>query len=547
MCEPHSCADRTGEHNDDDNSDGDETFSAAHSMQKSCTWPSATLETGKCQVVSPRSSIGQTSSSSTTTTSYRDAQVSVQSHSFGVSCNNRPHKAHDIGWEAIRSLASANGGEICIDHFTFLQKLGSGDIGSVFLTELQQTGCLFAMKIMDKRALEVRNKLARAQMEREILQVLDHPFLPTLYSHIDNAHYSCLIMEFCPGGDLHILRQRQPMKRFNDKASRFYAAEVLLALEYLHMMGIIYRDLKPENVLVRADGHIMLSDFDLSMKCTVNPTLSRVEATNGLTEGSASPFPCGATCVGASTAATACIMPLGCVSPCSVHPVASCIPMPRLLQFPGSNRRRQSVKARSGKAQHIAAGKSSDMCGTQEQLPELHAEPTAARSMSFVGTHEYLAPEIILGEGHGSAVDWWTFGIFLFELLYGRTPFKGADHEVTLMNVVTQLLRFPSEDEFVHSSPSIAAQDLIRGLLVKDPSKRLAAIRGAAEIKQHPFFAGINWALIRCEIPPEIPSPYILPNPIPSYVALPDYDDPENCFLAVSPASDYNEPEYQVF
>ncbi|KAH7284903.1 hypothetical protein KP509_33G002000 [Ceratopteris richardii] len=84
------------------------------------------------------------------------------------------------------------------------------------------------------------------------------------------------------------------------------------------------------------------------------------------------------------------------------------------------------------------------------------------------------------------------------------------------MNVVTQLLRFPSEDEFVHSSPSIAAQDLIRGLLVKDPSKRLAAIRGAAEIKQHPFFA-----------------------------ALPDYDDPENCFLAVSPASDYNEPEYQ--
>lgn len=60
--------------------------------------------------------------------------------------------------------------------------------------------------------------------------------------------------------------------------SRFYAAEVLLALEYLHMMGVVYRDLKPENVLVREDGHIMLSDFDLSLKCLVSPTLVKSTA-----------------------------------------------------------------------------------------------------------------------------------------------------------------------------------------------------------------------------------------------------------------------------
>lgn len=135
-------------------------------------------------------------------------------------------------------------------------------------------------------------------------------------------------------------------------------------------------------------------------------------------------------------------------------------------------------------------------------LPELIVEPTTARSMSFVGTHEYLAPEIIKGEGHGSAVDWWTFGIFLYELLYGKTPFKGSGNRATLFNVVGQQLRFPESP-----STSYSSRDLIRGLLVKEPQHRLGFKRGAAEIKQHPFFEGINWALIRCCTPPEIPRP----------------------------------------
>ncbi|KAG0474575.1 hypothetical protein HPP92_014261 [Vanilla planifolia] len=133
-------------------------------------------------------------------------------------------------------------------------------------------------------------------------------------------------------------------------------------------------------------------------------------------------------------------------------------------------------------------------------LPELVAEPTSVRSMSFVGTHEYLAPEIIKGEGHGSAVDWWTFGIFLHELLYGKTPFKGSGNRATLFNVVGQQLRFPESP-----STSYASRDLIRGLLVKEPQHRLGVKRGATEIKQHPFFEGVNWALIRCSTPPEVP------------------------------------------
>jgi protein-serine/threonine kinase len=144
-------------------------------------------------------------------------------------------------------------------------------------------------------------------------------------------------------------------------------------------------------------------------------------------------------------------------------------------------------------------------------LPELIAEPTGARSMSFVGTHEYLAPEIIKGDGHGSAVDWWTFGIFLYELLFGKTPFRGPGNRATLFNVVGQPLKFP---ESATGLVSFAARDLIRGLLVKEPLHRLASKRGAAEIKAHPFFEGVNWALIRCTSPPEIPRPFELGIPM---------------------------------
>ncbi|XP_057492219.1 protein kinase PVPK-1-like [Actinidia eriantha] len=209
-------------------------------------------------------------------------------------------------------------------------------------------------------------------------------------------------MEFCPGGDLYVLRQKQPGKYFPEHAAR---------------------DLKPENVLVREDGHIMLSDFDLSLRCAVNPTL--VKSSNSNLEFKNSAY---------------CVHP-ACIEPsCVIHP--SCIqPMcftPRFLNKPKKEKKTKSKTKIYYQVSH---------------LPELLAEPTSARSMSFVGTHEYLAPEIIKGEGHGSAVDWWMFGIFLYELLFGKTPFKGAGNRATLFNVIGQPLRFPE-----YRSVSFAAE-----------------------------------------------------------------------------------------
>jgi serine/threonine protein kinase len=91
----------------------------------------------------------------------------------------------------------------------------------VYLSELSGTRSYFAMKVMDKTSLASRKKLLRAQTEREILQSLDHPFLPTLYTHFETDKFSCLVMEFCPGGDLHTLRQRQPGKYFSEQAAKY--------------------------------------------------------------------------------------------------------------------------------------------------------------------------------------------------------------------------------------------------------------------------------------------------------------------------------------
>ncbi|KAK5793176.1 hypothetical protein PVK06_034314 [Gossypium arboreum] len=375
------------------------------------------------------------------TSMYRGSTGSDVSDESGSSCLSsaiyKPHKANDIRWEAIQAVRSRKG-DLDFKHFRVLRRLGCGDIGSVYLSEL------------------------------------------TLYTHFETEKLSCLVMEFCPGGDLHALRQRQPGKHFSEQGARFYVAEVLLALEYLHMLGIIYRDLKPENVLVREDGHIMLSDFDLSLRCAVSPTL--VKSSNTTLESKHSSY----------CAQPACIEPTCVVQPDCIQP--ACFG-PRFFSSKPKKEKKNKVKNETG---HQVS-----------PLPELIAEPTNARSMSFVGTHEYLAPEIIKGEGHGSAVDWWTFGIFLYELLFGKTPFKGNGNRATLFNVVGQPLRFPE-----YPNVSFAARDLIRGLLVKEPQHRLAYRRGATEVKQHPFFQSVNWALIRCANPPEVPKQAMMETPM---------------------------------
>ncbi|WZZ21546.1 phototropin-2 isoform X1 [Brassica napus] len=333
-----------------------------------------------------------------------------------------PHKKESTSWKAIQKI-QASGETVGLHHFKPIKPLGSGDTGSVHLVELKGTGELYAMKAMEKTMMLNRNKVHRACIEREIISLLDHPFLPTLYASFQTSTHVCLITDFCPGGELFALLDRQPMKFLSEDSARFYAAEVVIGLEYLHCLGIVYRDLKPENILLMKDGHIVLADFDLSFM-------------------------------------TACT--------------------PQLIIPPAPSKRRRSKS---------------------QPLPTFVAEPNA-QSNSFVGTEEYIAPEIITGSGHTSAIDWWALGILLYEMLYGRTPFRGKNRQKTFANILHKDLTFPS------SIPvSLVGRQLINMLLNRDPSSRLGSKGGANEIKQHAFFRGINWPLIRGMSPPPLEAP----------------------------------------
>lgn len=167
-------------------------------------------------------------------------------------------------------------------HFTRLKLLGRGGIGQVFLVRLKDTDKLYAMKVLTKEEMISRNKVKRVMTEREILATANHPFIVTMYASFQTADRLCFVMEYCAGGEFFRVLQRQPRRRLKEDAVRFYAAEVILALEYLHHMGFIYRDLKPENILMRENGHIALTDFDLSKQAhAVSPRVVQQQLSLG--------------------------------------------------------------------------------------------------------------------------------------------------------------------------------------------------------------------------------------------------------------------------
>ncbi|KAJ5313538.1 Actin-related protein 3 [Penicillium atrosanguineum] len=139
-------------------------------------------------------------------------------------------------------------------------------------------------------------------------------------------------------------------------------------------------------------------------------------------------------------------------------------------------------------------------------LPTIDTKSCIAdfRTNSFVGTEEYIAPEVIKGCGHTSAVDWWTLGILIYEMLYGTTPFKGKNRNATFASILRDDAQFP---EHSGAQPtSNLCKSLIRKLLIKDETKRLGARAGASDVKTHPFFRTTQWALIRHMKPPMIPT-----------------------------------------
>eukprot|EP01018_Ginkgo_biloba_P033059 Gb_00958 [translate_table: standard] len=326
--------------------------------------------------------------------------------------------------------------------------VGRGGMGTVFLVRAEGSEKpLMALKALSKSVMEKKNDgFKRAQMEKEILSSLEYPLLPKLVGYVETKRIIGLVMEYCPGGDLNALRHRQTEKMFSESIIRFYAAEIVLALEHLHSLGIVYRDLKPENILIQSNGHIMLTDFDLSTWLSPKPIkiLSQAEDDDHANRHSKS--------AGRLTCITSCI---------------------------GS--KPQVKRSNSARVSPVKKTRKTACVQPSNSMP-------SGRLNSFVGTEEYVSPEMVKGTGHGFAVDWWALGILLYEMVYGKTPFNGATRKDTFYNILVKQPQF--------MGPWTPLRDFILRLLEKEPERRLGSCNGAYDIKNHFFFRGMNWDAI---------------------------------------------------
>ncbi|XP_006876099.1 PREDICTED: protein kinase C delta type [Chrysochloris asiatica] len=266
-----------------------------------------------------------------------------------------------------------------IENFTFHKVLGKGSFGKVLLAELKGKGRYFAIKALKKDVVLIDDDVECTMVEKRVLALAwENPFLTHLFCTFQTKDHLFFVMEFLNGGDLmyHI----QDKGRFELYRATFYAAEILCGLQFLHSRGIIYRDLKLDNVMLDREGHIKIADFGMCKE-------------NVFGEG---------------------------------------------------------------------------------------------RASTFCGTPDYIAPEILQGLKYSFSVDWWSFGVLLYEMLIGQSPFHGDDEDELFESIRVDTPHYP---RWITKE----SKDILEKLFEREPSKRLGV---TGHIKIHPFFKTINWTLL---------------------------------------------------
>ncbi|TVU05231.1 hypothetical protein EJB05_48389, partial [Eragrostis curvula] len=389
--------------------------------------------------------------------------------------------------------------DIDLDRARALRVLGRGAMGTVFLVADHSSAYLpsrYALKVLDKRSAR-RDADRRARWEVSVLSRLAHPHLPSLLGCAETDDLLAWAIPYCPGGDLNELRHALPDRVFSPAAVRFYVAEVVSALAEVHAAGIVYRDLKPENVLLRADGHVTLTDFDLSRLLPPTTNNRNSASTSPSQPPPVAPFRGGHHNRRTRVSARSDSVVVGQVA---TKPPEHGWPSPRQhLQ----SLVRYLIRSSDGGGL-VKKAKSARVTPVSRKPASFGCSPGAAKSYSFVGTEEYVAPEMVRGEGHGFAVDWWAVGVLVYEMAFGASPFKGANRKETFRNVLHKEVEFPGDSR--RRTPELV--DLISRLLDRDPATRLGYAGGADEIRSHPFFAGVAWDMLtELSRPPYIPPP----------------------------------------
>ncbi|KAH6914884.1 AGC/NDR protein kinase [Coprinopsis sp. MPI-PUGE-AT-0042] len=292
--------------------------------------------------------------------------------------------------------------KIGLNDFRTVKVIGKGAFGEVRLVQKADTGKIYAMKLLKKEEMLKKDQLAHVRAERDVLAESKSDWVVSLFYSFQDPTFLYLVMEFLPGGDLMTMLIKYDT--FSEDVTRFYMAECVLAIEAVHRMGFIHRDIKPDNILIDKNGHIKLSDFGLSTgfhKQHDSSYYQRLLQSTKNTEPSPAQFR---------------------------NSVAV-----NSIQLTISNKDIQTWKANRRKLAY-----------------------------STVGTPDYIAPEIFLQKGYGKECDWWSLGCIMFESLCGYPPFCSEATHDTYTKIINwrSCLAFPSD---VHLSRE--AEDLVRRMI----------------------------------------------------------------------------------
>lgn len=303
-----------------------------------------------------------------------------------------------------------------VKDFVFGTVLGEGSYSTVYAATDRQNLKEYAIKVLEKKHIIKEKKIKYVNIEKNTLNRLtEHPGIVRLYYTFQDETSLYYVLDLCTGGELLGVLKRTGT--FDVECTRFYGAEILDSIDYMHSRGVIHRDLKPENVLLDGHMHVKITDFG----------------------------------------------------------TAKLLPDPREPPPP----------------------------------PEEGARPEPERAASFVGTAEYVSPELLTDKAAGKPSDIWAFGCIIYQLLVGRPPFKAGSEYLTFQKIVSLEYEFPA------GFPP-AARDLVERCLVLDPTRRLTV----EHIRNHEFFDGQKFGKALWEKRAPRLKPYVPPAQEPQIIQL---------------------------